>query len=218
MYYRLNITKELRKPSVKIALFACLVSACAVALVVVACFVHPRTRTFIKPNVVMTLVGLVFSIVGVVATVFFVVLSFRAGLIYDDIKTAGCTIQEQMKKEKKIYQELVYETYEALCDNYSRLINDCPEKVGEYKLSEARMACKLFLLPQDKREEKIRLLSEIERCGATDDEIDDDIMLLKTILYDEKEEKAIREAALESIDVLKKRKEQDLSIVHDKIC
>lgn len=204
--------KEIPKVSNKLALIfslvACFVSACAIAIIVIACFMYCRTGSLVAPNDVMTLIGLVFSVIGVIATVFFVVITYRAGHIYDEIKAAGNSIKDQMEKEKKVYQELAFETYETLCENYSRLINDCPEKVNEYKLTEARMACKLFLLPKNIREEKIRLLSDIERMPEIDDEIDDDIIVLEKILYDEKEEKAIRKAANESLAALKKMKEE----------
>jgi uncharacterized membrane protein len=203
--------KEIPTVSNKLALFfsliACFVSACAIAIVVISCFMYYRKGSLVAPHDVMTLIGLVFSVIGVIATVFFVVITYRAGHIYDEIKAAGNSIKDQMEKEKKVYQELAFETYEALCENYSRLINDCPEKVDEYKLTEARMACKLFLLPNNIREEKIRLLSDIERTPETIADIDDDIVILEKILFDEKEGKTIRKAADESLDTLRKRRE-----------
>lgn len=204
--------KEIPTVSNKLALIfsliACFVSACAIAIVVIACFLYYRTGSLVAPKDVMTLIGLVFSVIGVIATVFFVVIIYRASHIYDEIKATRDSIKDQMEKEKKVYQELAFETYEALCENYSRLINDCPEKVDEYKLTEARMACKLPLLPKNIREEKIRLLSDIERMPVADADIDADIIILEKILFDEKEEKAIRKAANESLAALKKMKEE----------
>ncbi len=197
--------KELKKTSVRIALTALFISACAVAGILMFCYWYPNyshTNTPLNFEKVVASVGLIFSVVGVIATVFFVVLSFRAELIYDDIKSAGQAITKRMEREKETYQRIAYETYVTFSKCYSRLINEDSSQIDKYELEIARMACNLTYLSREIRLEAIDLLATIDRGHEEKNNIKNDIELLEKILLDVTEEEDIRKAARKSLKTI----------------
>ena len=157
---------------------------------------------------IVSYMGLLFSIVGVVATIYFVILSYRARLIRDDLNNEKQRVEHDIREAKEQWKEMVNSALNVIYQNYSFIIRDNPSKMANYKLQQSRLASKLKLLDSSDRLEKIELLGTINRQKMMPEwnEIDDDIKLLKQVLFDKDESAEIKNKALESINTLEKLK------------
>ena len=191
-----------------IATLAVCISVCAIVISLVALFHGPQVDLTIDNMV--SFMGLLFSIVGVVATVYFVILSYRARLIRDDLNNEKEKAENEIQEARKQWKEMVGSALNVIYQNYSFLIRENPSKIAEYRLQQSRLAIKLKLLDPKDRLEKIELLGTITRQKSTPDWdcIDDDINLLKQVLFDGNEkDEIIKNKVLESIELLKKMKD-----------
>lgn len=202
-----KVYKKGHKASRAITIVAVIISVCAILISLVALFHHSQGNLSID-NLV-SLMGLLFSIVGVVATVYFVILSYRARLIRDDLNNEKKKAENDIIEAKKQWKEMVSTALNVIYQNYSFLIRENPNRIAEYRLQQSRLAIKLKLLDSKDRLEKIELLGTITRAKSTPDWdcIDDDIDLLKQVLFDsEEKDEMVKNKALESIEMLKKMK------------
>lgn len=160
---------------------------------------------------VVSFMGLFFTIVGVVATVYFVVLSYRARLIRDELIEKKDNAEAAINEAQKQWEVLVTAAMDVLYQNYSFLIRENPSRVSEYKLQASRLACELTLLDPKDRLESIELLGTIDRIKNSPEwnEIDEDIKLLERVLYAKDESERIKRKANEAITLLKEKKNEN---------
>jgi hypothetical protein len=189
-----------------------------------------RPEETIDLNNIVSFIGICFSIVGVVATIYFVVIAYRTRNTYEELvkekEKAETAINEAktqwegaiteaktqwegaLNKAKIQWEKLVQSELYVIYNNFSFLTNQNPDKITEYQLLEARMVCHLKLLKPEERLEKIELLGTIgrQKPGPEWEKIDEDIKLLEDVVFDNDEPLEIKQAALIALNKLQKKK------------
>lgn len=209
---------------------AALLSIIANILFLHALYCRPEGTLEIDINNILSFIGIGFSIVGVVATIYFVVIAYRTRIIREELENEKenakkaiseaktqweTTIREAktqwegaLNEAKTQWEKMVQSELYVIYNNFSFLTNQNPDKITEYQLQEARLVCRLKLLMPDDRMEKIELLGTISRENPSSEweKIDEDIKLLKEVVFDKDEPLEIKQAALISLNKLERKK------------
>ena len=153
---------------------------------------------------IISLYGILFTIVGVVATFYFVVLTYKARKIHEDLNDVRRFVRKQIKEEKKVIEKTISLSYKVMYDNLSCLLNDNPSQFEKYKLQQARLGCMLPSLDEDQRVWCVSLVGDLQRNSPTSiSEIPNDIELLNNLLKEEDLPQTVLDAAITSIYRLK---------------
>lgn len=184
-------------------------SVSVMAAVFSSLVLYYRPKETLTLDRVVTFMGLFFTIVGVIATIFFVVLSYRARLIRDELMEEKNNAEIAIKESHKQWEVLVSAAMDILYQNYSFLIKENPKRISEYRLQASRLACRLTLLEPKERLEGIELIGTIYRPkdGREWNEIDDDIKLLEDVLFSNDEPEVIKRKAKKALEFLEEKKQ-----------
>ena len=183
-------------------------SVSVIAAVFSSLVLYYRPKETLTLDRVVTFMGLVFTIIGVVTTIFFVVLSYRARLIRDELIEEKNSTEIAIKESHKQWKVLVSAAMEVLYQNYSFLIKENPKRISEYRLQASRLACRLTLLEPKERLEGIELIGTIYRSKDSREwnEIDEDIKLLEDLLFSNDEPEVIKRKAKKALEYLEEKK------------
>lgn len=183
-------------------------SVSVIAAVVSSLVLYYRPKETLTLDRVVTFMGLFFTVVGVVATIFFVVLSYRARLIRDELIEEKNSAEIAIKESHNQWKVLVSAALEVLYQNYSFLIKENPKRMSEYRLQASRLACRLSLLEPKERLEGIELIGTIYRPKESREwnEIDDDVKLLEALLFSNDEPEVIKRKAKKALEFLEEKK------------
>lgn len=197
-----------KKSKTTISIVLASASVSVIAAVFSSLVLYYRPKETLTLDRVVTFMGLVFTIIGVVTTIFFVVLSYRARLIRDELIEEKNSTEIAIKESHKQWKVLVSAAMEVLYQNYSFLIKENPKRISEYRLQASRLACRLTLLEPKERLEGIELIGTIYRSKDSREwnEIDEDIKLLEDLLFSNDEPEVIKRKAKKALEYLEEKK------------
>lgn len=192
--------------TVSVALVAASISVIAAILSSLVLYYRPKETLSLDRTV--SFMGLFFTIVGVVATIYFVILSYRARLIRDELIEEKTSAEATIDEAKRQWETLVTTAMEVLYQNYSFLIKENPQKTSKYRLQASRLACRLTMLKPEDRLEGIELVGTLYRPKNSQEwrEIAEDIKLLEGLLYANDEPEVIKRKAKKALDYLEEKK------------